>query len=108
MEIEKSVSEIEQDEPLNIAVLGSKSVGKSSLISYLIKNKSNEIMKQEKDIEKYSTIINITGLNYKLNILDTIFVETLANYSNEDFDSIDSCTLMNKKDIFYFFLFIIK
>lgn len=91
MEIEKSVSEIEKDEPLKIAVLGSKSVGKSSLISCLIKNKSNEIMKQEKDIEKYSTIINITGLNYKLNILDTIFVDNLGNYSNEDFDSIDSC-----------------
>ena len=77
------------DKPLKIAILGYNKVGKSSLISALTKNKTNVIFKQTKDIEKYSEEIKIEEKNYKLDILDTIYKETLANYEDKDFGDID-------------------
>ena len=77
------------DKPLKIAILGYNKVGKSSLISALIKNKTNVIFKQTKDIEKYSEEIKIEEKNYKLDILDTIYKETLANYEDKYFGDID-------------------
>ena len=77
------------DKPLKIAILGYNKVGKSSLISALIKNKTNVIFKQTKDIEKYSEEIKIEEKNYKLDILDTIYKGTLANYKDKDFGDID-------------------
>ena len=77
------------DKPLKIAILGYNKVGKSSLISALTKNKTNVIFKQTKDIEKYSEEIKIEEKNYKLDILDTIYKETLANYEDKYFGDID-------------------
>ena len=77
------------DKPLKIAILGYNKVGKSSLISALTKNKTNVIFKQTKDIEKYSEEIKIEEKNYKLDILDTIYKGTLANYKDKDFGDID-------------------
>ena len=78
-----------KDKPLKIAILGYNKVGKSSLISALTKNKTNVIFKQTKDIEKYSEEIKIEEKNYKLDILDTIYKETLANYEDKYFGDID-------------------
>ena len=77
------------DKPLKIAILGYNKVGKSSLISALTKNKTNVIFKQTKDIEKYSEEIKIEEKNYKLDILDTIYKETLANYEDKYCGDID-------------------
>ena len=75
--MEELHSEQQNNEPLKIAVLGKESSGKTSLISFFIKNESNKSIKQEKDIEKYSAEINIDGINYKLNILDSIWKDNL-------------------------------